>query len=97
MHRKFNVVLLLLAFIALSGVLAVSSRYGREQWDIDYCLDRGGSFDYTSMSCDLLKSHVFSSYRARHPHDAKVVLVGSVLFFVFSAAYFYVRRPRKIA
>ena len=64
----------------LEGLLvaAVALPYAHEFWVVDGCLDGGGSFDYTSGTCDHQENHPYIPFAARHPSAAPTALAGTV-------------------
>jgi hypothetical protein len=69
--KSWSVALTLTAALTL---LSVSYRFLREELAVDRCLSSlHGSFDYSTMSCDLKENHPYVPYRARHPHDKQVL------------------------
>jgi hypothetical protein len=89
---------LLLAIIAGCFVIAVPYRYLHEQWIIDDCLSgKHGSFDYSSMSCDLNENHVYVPYQVRRPHDKSIRLIAVLACAQSLPGYGFVRVPSKNA
>lgn len=81
--------LLSLGFAAGIAFAFVSVRFLREEIVVDRCLSGlHGSFDYSTMSCDLKENHVFVPYSARHPHDEQAF----PLAFLTMVAAFVIRR-----
>ena len=54
---KKIVLVSLLVLIAISGGFLLFFNAGFYQIDVDYCLDRGGSYNYETCGCDFEKSH----------------------------------------
>ena len=73
----------LLLIIGLLALAIVAVDYGREWWRIDYCLDAGGSFDYTRWVCDFEAQHKPVSYLTRRPGARILASSGlAMLFYV---------------
>jgi hypothetical protein len=88
--------LLLLALIAAFFLTSVIYRFSREDLMVDRCLTANhGSFDYSSMSCDLENNHPYVPYQLRHPHDKQTALLAVVSLAVFLAGYRYVTTSDK--
>jgi hypothetical protein len=67
----------LLTVIALLAVISVSYRFLHEEIAVDRCLSGlHGSFDYSTMSCDLKENHIYVPYHARHPHDLQLLALA---------------------
>jgi hypothetical protein len=76
--------LLLPAIVAAVFLMLVTYRFLREELVVDRCLSAShGSFDYSTMSCDLQNNHPYVSYGSRHPHDKQIALVSFVAFWLF--------------
>jgi hypothetical protein len=87
---------LVLAIIAGCFAISVPYRYLHEQRAIDDCLSgKHGSFDYSSMSCDLNENHVYVPYRVRHPHDKSIALIAVLAFALFLSGYGFMRVSSK--
>jgi hypothetical protein len=79
---------LFLAIIAGCFVISVPYRYLHEERAIDDCLSgKHGSFDYSTMSCDLNENHAYVPYRIRHAHDQSIALVAVLAFALFLSGY----------
>jgi hypothetical protein len=88
--------LLLVGFLVACPFAYVASRYLHEQWIVDRCLSAAhGSFDYSTMSCDLESNHSYVPYGLRHPFDKRVAEVTSVSLAVIVSAYVYVNSRRR--
>ncbi|MGA1870956.1 MAG: hypothetical protein ACMUJM_20660 [bacterium] len=62
MKKLKRIILPLLIF----WILAMEGTYVVDQLRIDLCLDRGGSFNYKTFTCDMVKTHKAIPYlRAR--------------------------------
>jgi len=82
--------LLALTLIAGAAFSFVAYRFLHEEYVVDECLSgRHGSFDYTTMSCDLEENHSYISYWTRHPHDELTALTALVSFALFLSGYVY--------
>jgi hypothetical protein len=92
--RKRKVLLFLAVLAALiSG--SIMYRYFREGIKVDECLDvKHGSFDYSTMSCDLTRHHAYIPYKLRHPYDETIVLTAAFGLIVFGLAFLFTRNPR---
>jgi|SRR5271156_3882457 len=98
MKEKTQSGFLLLAIIAGCFMISVTYQYLHEQWIIDDCLSgRHGSFDYSSMSCDLSENHVYVPYRVRHPHDKSIALIAVLIFVLSLSGYGFMRLVSKNA
>ena len=87
---------LFLAIIAGCFVISVPYRYLHEQWVIDDCLSgKHGSFNYSSMSCDLSENHPYVPYGVRHPHDRSIALIAVSGFVLFLSDYRFMRVSSK--
>src|SRR5438876_3907718 len=79
---------LLLAVLVLLFPVRVAYRYVHEQALVDDCLSRKhGSFDYSTMSCDLKENHAYVPYRVRHPHDKFNAIAALIIFTIFLWTY----------
>ena len=80
--------IILVAGFALS---VVTYRYLHEQNIVDDCLSgEHGSFDYSTMSCDLDNNHPYVSYEKRHPQDRSVGFVAIGLIVILLPIYIFV-------
>jgi hypothetical protein len=80
-------------YLLLAGTLlvaAVALPYAYEFWEEDSCLDGGGSFDYTSATCDHDQNHAYIPFASRHPRAAPTALVGSAIAFL---GLYMLKRP----
>lgn len=76
--------LLVLALVSLAFLASILFRFSREEMMVDRCLSgKHGSFDYSTMSCDLEENHPYVPYAVRHPRDE----LGAVVAFISSAAF----------
>lgn len=88
MRRGF----LLLAALAAFFLASVIHRFLHEEGMVDDCLSgKHGSFDYSTMSCDLKENHIYVPYHVRHPHDKSSALIAFVAFVLFLSGYVCVR------
>jgi hypothetical protein len=70
---------LLVAIAAIAVLIFTGQRFLREERIVDDCLSaKHGSFDYSTMSCDLNENHPYVPYHIRHPHDGSLALVAVV-------------------
>lgn len=69
---------LVILILVLPAVILVGL-YVREWFQVDACLDRGGSFNYTKMTCDLAVSHPYIPFLARHRAFTILVLLSACL------------------
>jgi hypothetical protein len=60
---KTALIIGLAIFVLPLGYLARD--YGSEFLEVDSCLDRGGSYDYTKHKCDFNKNHPYIPYIGR--------------------------------
>lgn len=84
----------LLLLILFSGITfsVVTYRYLHEQNLVDDCLsDKHGSFDYSTMTCDLENNHAYIPYEKRHPHDESVALVAIGAIVILLPIYIFLR------
>jgi hypothetical protein len=58
--KTFVILVLIIPAVMLVGL------YVREWFQVDVCLDSGGSFNYTAKTCDLAVSHPYIPFLARH-------------------------------
>lgn len=72
-------VLVILGMVLL-GV--TSARYAREVLAVDSCLDSGGSFDYSTATCDHQQSHPYLAYSHRNPTAQWTAATGGLLMLV---------------
>ena len=81
----------ILSIIPVAGFAfsVVAYRYLHEQNIVDECLSgKHGSFDYSTMSCDLENNHAYVSYEKRHPHDKPVGLTSGGFIVILLPIYF---------
>lgn len=71
--RTLVILILVLPAVMLIGL------YVREWYQVDACLDRGGSFNYTTMTCDLAVSHPYIPFLARHRAFTILVFLSASL------------------
>jgi len=85
--------LLALALFAAGVFVSVSYRFLTEEKKIDDCLSgQHGSFDYSTMSCDLLENHPYVPYSVRHPRDKRIALIALACLVGFLCGYFFTMR-----
>jgi hypothetical protein len=90
---KFRIVFLVLALLAAGVFISVSFRFLREEKKIDDCLSaKHGSFDYSTMSCDLETNHPYVPYSMRHPQDERIALIAFLCGIAFLSGYFFTKR-----
>lgn len=96
MKEKIRLGFLGLTLVAAFCVVSITYRVSYDWWLVDDCLSgKHGSFDYSKMSCDLEENHPYIPYRARHPHDKQIGLLGLISFPVFLSGYWYGRINSK--
>jgi len=84
------------AFLAAYFLISIAYRFSREQLIVDRCLSAyHGSFDYSTMSCDLEANHPYISYQARHPRDKRNFLLALGSLGVFLLAYLSTKTSLK--
>jgi len=87
---------LTLALVAAGVLISVVYRFSHEWLMVDRCLSaEHGSFDYSSMKCDLETNHPYVAYQVRHPRDKQNALVAFVSIAVFLSGYCYSRTDHK--
>jgi len=74
---------LVILILILPAVMLVGL-YVREWFQVDACLDSGGSFNYTTMTCDLAVSHPYIPFLARH-RAFTILVVLSVCLALLTA------------
>jgi len=57
----------------------------------DFLSGRHGSFDYSTMTCDLNENHLYVPYSVRHPHDGSIFLMGLAACAFFLSGYAFVK------
>ena len=71
-----------LFFPTLFWVLIMTGTYIHDQVIIDSCLDKGGSFNYQTFTCDMENSHTIIPYfQARYPRYGGIT-IGYLIFFL---------------
>jgi hypothetical protein len=86
--RKLRPWFLLLTLFTAGVLVSVAYRFSREELMVDRCLSANhGSFDYSTMKCDLEANHPFVPYQVRHPRDKQVALIAFISFAVFVSGY----------
>jgi hypothetical protein len=84
-------IFLVLAILATAVSASAAYRYLHEQSIVDRCLSgQHGSFDYSTMSCDIETNHTYIAYHVRHPHDEAVAVAAVVSLALFISAYGYI-------
>lgn len=92
MRKKLRADFLIFAVFSACFPIFVVHRYLHEELLVDNCLSaKHGSFDYSTITCDLEENHTYVSYHDRHPRDGSVFLIGSVACVLFLSAYGLVR------
>jgi hypothetical protein len=90
---KLRLIVLASALLAAGVFVSVSYRFLAEEKKVDDCLSgRHGSFDYSTMSCDLETNHPYVPYGVRHPRDERIAQTAFVCFVGFLSCYFFIRR-----
>jgi hypothetical protein len=93
---KLKLLFLMLALVAAGVLASVVYRFSHEELMVDQCLSGShGSFDYSSMNCDLETNHPYVPYQVRHPRDKQTASVALVSFAVFVSACFYRRNQAQ--
>ncbi|HVB88143.1 MAG TPA: hypothetical protein VNK23_15890 [Candidatus Dormibacteraeota bacterium] len=96
MKKKIRAALLTAAGLAALGPIFVAHRYFHEERMVDDCLSgRHGSFDYSTMTCDLNENHLYVPYSVRHPNDGSIFLIGSAACALFLSGYAFVKTVGK--
>ena len=91
-NEKIRSGLLVLVIIAAALLISIGYRFTHEEMLVDDCLSgKHGSFDYSTMSCDVAENHNYVPYAARHPHDASNAAIAFLAFGLFSSGYVYMR------
>ncbi len=92
MRDRVRISFLLLAIFSAGVLISVSYRFLHEEVMVDQCLSgKHGSFDYSSMSCDLETNHPYIAYSVRNPHDRQIAVLSFLSFVVFVSRWFYRR------
>jgi hypothetical protein len=92
MKKRLRAALLIAAALAALVPIFVAHRYFHEESMVDECLSgRHGSFDYSTMTCDLNENHLYVSYSVRHPDDSSIFFVGSAACALFLSGYAFVK------
>jgi hypothetical protein len=90
---KFRIVFLVLALLAAGVFISVSFRFLHEEKKVDDCLSaKHGSFDYSTMSCDLETNHPYVPYSVRHPRDERIAPIAFLCSIAFLSGYFFTKR-----
>ena len=63
---KMQRIRLIALLFAISLPVYLASIFMQELSEIDSCLDRGGSFNYSTMTCDLNDNHQYIPFSHRH-------------------------------
>jgi hypothetical protein len=93
---KLRLWFMLLALVAAGVLISVVYRFSDEWLVVDRCLSANhGSFDYSSMKCDVETNHPYVPYQLRHPRDKHTALVAFAFFAVFLTGYSYSRIADK--
>ena len=96
MKEKVKFCFFVLALLAACFLISFAYRFSREQFVVDRCLSAyHGSFNYSTMSCDLETNHPYISYQTRHPRDKQNFLIALGSFAVFLSAYLYLKIDLK--
>jgi hypothetical protein len=70
------------------GLASVGYRFLHEEFVVDHCLSGlHGSFDYSTMSCDVKENHVYVPYHVRHPYDAAIFIVALGMMVAIRLGY----------
>ena len=88
MKEKARAVVVTLAFLGAACLVSVACRFAREEMTVDRCLSgRHGSFNYSSMTCDLEENHPYIAYHVRHPRDKRNAEISLAWLVTFASAY----------
>ncbi|MFQ6022595.1 MAG: hypothetical protein ACE5NW_07735 [Acidiferrobacterales bacterium] len=80
-YRVLNRIGLLLILVPL---LALGMHYAHELAMVDQCLDAGGAFDYTTMSCSFTERSEYIPYSQRYRWSLNIALGISFLGLVIN-------------
>lgn len=69
----------LVIFILVIPAVILAGFYMRELYLVDTCIDSGGSFNYTTMTCDLSVLHQYIPFVARHRAFTILVFISACL------------------
>src|SRR5690349_19770077 len=98
MKRIVNLVSFVCLLVSLYFFVSVALRALQEWHDVDRCLDDGGTFDYSRMSCDQDQggptSYPYIAYSLRHPNDVPIAKASFCSLLVFAIVYL-LTRPRR--
>lgn len=93
MKSKLRLMLLASALLAAGVFISVSYRFLAEEKKVDDCLSgQHGSFDYSTMSCDLEENHPYVPYSMRHPRDKRIAQTAFLCFAGLLSGYFFTKR-----
>lgn len=73
-------------YSALACFCLIVITYLFDYFSIDNCLDKGGSFNYKEMECDLENTHTKISYFEARKYWFLSYIVSTTTFLVFSVA-----------
>jgi len=71
--KTLLILVLIIPAVILAGI------YVRELYLVDTCIDSGGSFNYTTMTCDLSVVHQYIPFVARHRAFTILVFISACL------------------
>jgi hypothetical protein len=86
----------IVALVFLATFSPMVMIWGIENQRVDQCLDRGGSFDYAELRCDLVADHAFVPFVNRRPKLVRLAQAGS-LVIVALGAFAVVIRMRGVS
>jgi hypothetical protein len=69
----------LILLVLIAPAVLLLGLFVREWFQVDACLDGGGSFDYTTMTCDHAELHPYIPFLARHRAFTILVLISTCL------------------
>lgn len=72
----------LLILVLIIPAVILAGFYVRERYLVDTCIDNGGSFNYTTMTCDLSVSHPYIPFVYRHRVFTIFVFISACLAFL---------------
>jgi hypothetical protein len=67
---------------AVLSLVPIVAMWLQEFLAVDACLDRGGSFNYVAGQCDLIESHAYVAFSARHGLAIALSVVAAAILSV---------------